>query len=180
MIYSSLAMKYAKALFEVSKESKTLEDVKNSLSEILDAIENDKEIIEILNSPLLSHSRKLEFIRALKDVVDVHPLVFNLIGLLVEKGRVYLLNTIIRTFNELYMEDKGIRVVYVKTARSMENEEKIGLRERLKSILGGEVELQVEVAPELIGGIILRYKDFMIDGSIRKILSEIRDAITSL
>lgn len=180
MIHSALAVKYAKGLFEASRETNSLEEVRRSLINISKAVEGDERIIEVLKSPILPFSKKIEFIRSLKDTLEIHPLIFNLLCILAEKRRVYLLKSIITLFNELYLESKGIKVLYVRTAKELNEEERVKLEGRLKSVFGGEIELQIEVDPSLIGGVVFKYKDFIIDGSIRRFLFEIKDKFTSL
>jgi len=108
---------------------------------------------------------KEEFIRRTSG--DLSPLVWNLVRLLNQRSRLELLPQIVERFQELLDGQRGIEHVQVLTAVEMSPDERDALRTRLSDMTGKQVEMQAFVEPEILGGLVARMGDRLIDGSTK-------------
>ncbi len=162
----SIARKYAKALFEVSKEENLSDEILREINELEKTL--DKEIMEFLSLPTVVFEHKVDLIKDLQERLRFHPFITNTLLLLVEKNKARYIPVFISYYTQLYMEEKGYVVAEVKTARELNEFEEEALKERIKEWSGKEVFLKKEVDKEIIGGIIIKIGDLLIDNSILK------------
>jgi F-type H+-transporting ATPase subunit delta len=96
---------------------------------------------------------------------ELQPLAVNLVRLLNQKNRLELLPQIAERFQELLDEQRGIAHVQVLTAVEMSGDERDALARRLSILTGKQVDIQTFVEPEILGGLVVRIGDRLIDGS---------------
>ncbi|RUM87940.1 MAG: ATP synthase F1 subunit delta, partial [Thermodesulfatator sp.] len=103
--------------------------------------------------------------------------VARFLRLLVEKKRIQYIQAIIEAYEQLVDEERGIVRAEVRAAYSLGEEEKARLAEALKKLVGKEIKLQVFEAPELLGGLVVRIGDLVLDGSVRTQLEAFKESI---
>ncbi|MFQ6103984.1 MAG: ATP synthase F1 subunit delta [Candidatus Glassbacteria bacterium] len=172
----TIARIYADALMQASEEKgerkKVLEELE-SLASLLDEHEDFRIFIE---SPQIDKSDK-------KKVIDklfkkrFHELTLNFLGVLFEKNRQNLLRKIAREYRALDDEKEGICEATITSAKPVSAELEREFVSVLEKALGTRIRLRIEVNPRLLGGIIIRYRDQVLDGSVRKKLEILRDRI---
>jgi F-type H+-transporting ATPase subunit delta len=158
--------KYAKALFDIAKEEKLTDELFRGLMELEKIL--DEEIAEFLSSPVVRFEDKLNFLKGLEERLGLHPFITNTLIVLIERDRGRLIPALPSYYAQLYMEDKGYVVAEVKTARELNDSEEEILKKKISEWAGREVFLKKEVEKELIGGIIIKIGDLLIDNSILK------------
>ena len=151
MVQTSVAKRYAQALYELA----TSEGLEGQLGEQLSQLEalwqDIPELPRFLAHPLVGTEEKEAFLReALAD--SFHPYILNLLCLLVRKKRVPLLPEIWREFLKSAEEQGRLVYVLLRAARPVPEEELARLRKRLQEVLGRRVAMVVEEAPELLAG----------------------------
>src|SRR4051812_26645624 len=107
------------------------------------------------------------------------PLARNLAGLLIERGRIGMVPQLYAAFHDRMLERRGIAVGEVTTAVPLGPEELELVRQRLKGVLGKEIEIRAVVDPEIIGGIVARVGDQLIDGSVIGQLRKLRERLVA-
>lgn len=165
--------KYARALFEVAEEENLSEKIYRDVKELEAAL--DREIIEYFALPTVQLEEKVRFLEELKERLQLHPYIINTIRLLLEKNKAKSIPLLLSHYAHLFMEAKGYVIAEIKTARKLsESEEKI-LSEKIAEWVGKEVFLKKEVDEELIGGIIIKIGDLLIDNSVLKKLKNLAE-----
>jgi F-type H+-transporting ATPase subunit delta len=158
------ARRYAQAAFELARDKGELEAWERDLHSLAAALAMP-EALAFVSSRQVAADQKAEFVRRIAG--DVTPLVWNLVRLLAAKGRLALVPQLAEAFQELLDEQRGIAHAQVTTAVALSDDERSALARRLSELTGKQVQLQVSEDPELLGGLIARIGDRLIDGSTR-------------
>jgi len=162
---------YAGALFAIADAEGDLDKVENELYSFAKALEANPELREALTDPALPVERKQAVIG---DVLggDANPNTANMLGFLVEQGRARELQRIIEQLAQIAAERRQSSLAEVRTAVELNDKQKAALRDALSAAVGRSVEVKVVVDPSVIGGVMARVGDEVIDGSIRTRLEE--------
>src|SRR6056297_1547741 len=179
MIDQQVAEKYAQALFELAQEEASLEDILAEFTELIDLVQNNQELRQMLQHPELSGQQKKEVLAELF-ASELSTTLFNFINLLVDKKRANLLVTIYQQFKKLADEEANRLAVEVKSPIELSANQLEKLRTKLESELDKEIELEVTVKPDLIGGLVLQIGDKVIDGSLLTQLENINQDLNRL
>lgn len=169
---------YADALFELCLDENTLEDTYEELKALKVIFDDNGELLELLSSPAMGEEDKHEVI---KNVFDgrVQPTTFNFLNVLSDHGRAKYFGKIYEVFRELYNDKKGIMEAEVVTAEPLSAALEAKLKAKLEAQSGKTVRLTKTIDKSIIGGIIVRYSDSELDGSLRKRLDDLRKSIDS-
>jgi F-type H+-transporting ATPase subunit delta len=169
--------RYAQAVFEMADEQGTLDRWERDLKALAEAF-NDPAVAVYFDSPQVPASQKLETANKLLGA-GAQPLARNLVGLLIERGRIRLLPQIYTAFHDRMLERQGIAVGEVTTAVPLGPEELELVRQRLGAVIGKDVEVRAVVDPDIIGGIVARVGDQLIDGSVIGQLRKLRERLVA-
>lgn len=171
---SKAARRYSKALLQSALEQDILDDVVNDVRFILATVKNSRELTVFLNSPVITPEDKKQ---ALSSIFDEHisKETRSLLRLLSEKQRENLLQDICLGFIKLYNEYKGIIQVDVTSAFELDEKEKKSLHEALIQSTGKKVEMDVQIDPDIMGGIIVKIDDTVLDGSVRHKIRKLKN-----
>jgi F-type H+-transporting ATPase subunit delta len=175
---SVVAERYASALFEVAKKKGIQEEIDGDLGLAKGLFENVK-LRKFLSSPKVGVEKKMDLLRrALKGVVN--PLVFNLFELLLDRERVAHLPEISSVFTSILEESKGIERAEVRTAIPMDEEIEKKLQRTLEEMIGKKVLLEKHVDSSLIGGVLVRMGDQLLDSTVRTRLRDMREELLAV
>ena len=158
---------YAQALFSIAEAEGALETVEDELFRFARTLETENQLRETLTDPALPVDRKKA---VLSEILGekAGPHTVSILGFLVEQGKARELGLIVEELVELAAERRKAAVAEVRTAIPLEDEQKRALAEALAKATGKTVQLKVVVDPSVIGGVVARVGDQVIDGSIRK------------
>ncbi|MFC1913173.1 F0F1 ATP synthase subunit delta [Chloroflexota bacterium] len=158
------ARRYAQAVFEIARETGELDGWQSDLSKIA-SLSKDTEFAAVMESPRVHFEDKARLLRV--QLGDVGLLALNLVSLLVVKGRLSIAGDIADGYQRLLDSHRGIEQVEVTTAVPLDADGKTKLAERLGAAIGKKVVLKPEVDASVVGGVIARVGDKLIDGSTR-------------
>lgn len=168
--------RYAAALFEATVESDCLETVLEQTTELCSLFGSLPDYIKLLSSPVVEAGTKQAVLKeAFSEVL--HPYLFNFLMLLSENGRFSDFFGIAEEFRELYDKHKGILRVTATTAVELTPELSKRLQDKLSAAMGKTIMLQNKVDPTILGGVLLRYGNTELDGSVAARLSGMRQHI---
>jgi F-type H+-transporting ATPase subunit delta len=168
-----VARSYAAALFELAERKQLHDSVLASLSELDAALHAEPLLQAFLASPTIGSAAKKDALRkALQD--RIHPLLLNFLMVLIDKRRQRLLLDIGMEYRQLLDERRGRLHVQVTLARAADESMRTELAEQLGRSLGREVIPEIHVNREILGGVIVRYGDRVLDGSLRRRLLSMR------
>lgn len=172
---SSTARRYAEAAFEVAMRDGTLERWRAELDQAAD-LAGDRRATTILANPSIPIDKRSAVLEEL--LADrVSKPVLNLLQLLLRRGRMEELPRVAAEFRRLDDERQGIVHATVTAAAELTQDEIRELTARLERSTGGRIALDVEVDPSLLGGLVVRVGDRMIDGSVRGRLERLRNQL---
>jgi F-type H+-transporting ATPase subunit delta len=167
-----IAQVYARSLFQVAKEHDKLDVVREQLADVADALNESRDLSIFFFSPYFSTQEKKDGLG--KAVVDADPTVSNFIELLIEKHRMPAIHRIRRAFDAMWREENKLLPVEITSA--IELDEKIAktIGDQIASQTGRKVDLKTSVDPNVLGGIVLRVGNSILDASIRNRLETLR------
>lgn len=173
---STVARRYAQAVFEIARDANTFEAWERDLS-VLDAVMSDPVTRGFLESPKTSETDK----RALLDkaMESAQPEAKQLTALLLERRRLSAVPEIFEQFQSLVLKEKGIVVANVTTAVPLDAAGEKMIQQQLSELVGKEVEVHTQVDPAIIGGMVARIGDNLIDGSVSNQLRRLHERLTT-
>ena len=174
MIRDTVAKRYAQAAFEIARERDSLEEWATDLA-LVGTVMTDPQAASILSSTKLALADRYRLLEAILEGID--PLVMNLARLLVAKGRVGIGSQVAEAYRDLVDEHSGIAHARVVTAVPLADAEQRVVEERLGQIMGKKVIAHLEVEPAIVGGLVARVGDRLIDGSTRSKLLALRGTL---
>jgi F-type H+-transporting ATPase subunit delta len=170
---ASLEGRYALALFELARDSRALEAVETSLGTLKQTLAQSEEFRALAASPLIGRAEKSKGALAAAEALQLDPLTRNFIGVLARNGRLARLAQVIRAFGRLAAQHRGELTATVTSARKLDSGQVDAIKSNLKQRMGREIAVDLEVNPEILGGLIVRIGSRMIDGSIRTKLNNL-------
>ncbi len=160
---SASARRYAQAVFQIANENDELESWLDDLT-VLSAALQDAELSAFLDAPQLSPSQKISVLQGtLSDTVG--PLALNLVSLLASRNLAGLMPGIVEQYQRLLDEHNGIERAEVVSAVPLDDAQRASVEELLKEMVGTEIRLTSRVDTQIIGGMVARVGDHVIDGS---------------
>jgi F-type H+-transporting ATPase subunit delta len=159
------ALRYAEAIFDLAVEGDTLDPWAGDLRAIADFIEQP-DVSGILLSGRIPRDEKRRLIEAGLSG-DVSPLALNLVRLLNDRGKLQIARDVQRRYQEMLDDRRGIAHATVTTAVALSDDERRAVTGKLSSITGKQVDITSVVDESIIGGVVARIGDQLIDGSTR-------------
>jgi F-type H+-transporting ATPase subunit delta len=163
--------RYANALFQLSKEAKVIDTVSNDLKSLEVCINSDIEILKFIQNPSIKKSLKVQFFNTVSQKLELSKLTENFIGLVIKKNRVHYILEMIRAFNNLLSELKGIKSANITSAYKLSDEEVSKIKMKLKEKFNSEFNINLLTDSSLIGGLKIQVGSQMIDSSIKNQLN---------
>jgi F-type H+-transporting ATPase subunit delta len=170
-----LADVYARSLFQVAQEQDKTDEIREQLGQFEEAIANDRGLATFFFSPYFSIEEKKDGLHKAVEGADTN--LMNFFELLIEKHRMPVIHRIRREYDGLWREENKMLPVLVTSA--VELDEKIikDLGERIGESTGRKVDLTSRVDEGIIGGIVLRVGNSILDASIRNRLEQLRKQV---
>jgi ATP synthase F1 delta subunit len=166
---------YARALFEAAKDRDVLDPVHEQLGQFVDALDESRDLTQFFFSPYFSVNEKKD---ALHSAVEgAEPTFMNFLEALLERHRMPVIFRIRAGFEQLWEEERKLLPVEVTSAVTLDEQTVSSIGESIGKQLGRTIQLSSSVDPEIIGGIVLRVGNFVLDASIRNRLEKLRQQV---
>ena len=172
---SGAAKRYAQAVLSLARDRKSLDAWQADLG-TLNALMSDPKAGQFFASPRISLREKLQLIDSA--LLNAQPEARNLARLLAERNRLGIISDLYRIYTDARLADQGIAVAEVTTAEDLSQAEQAAIAEQLKRLVGKEIEMRTKTDPAIIGGIVARVGDQLIDGSVVTRLRQLRARLT--
>jgi F-type H+-transporting ATPase subunit delta len=170
-----IARVYARSLFEVAREHGKLDEVREQLGQFADALQDNRELQVFFFSPYFSTEEKNEGLGKILDGAD--EAVLNFLELLVEKHRTPAIFRIRNAFETLWEHENKLLGVEITSAIELDDEIARRIGDQIGEQTGQRVELTKTVDPDIIGGLVLRVGNSILDASIRNRLDNLRKSV---
>ncbi|MFC2098875.1 ATP synthase F1 subunit delta [Bacteroidota bacterium] len=173
MSVGKIAVRYAKALFQSAKDKNILDQVREDMEALLDAVSGIPDIMRLLESPIIDTAKKTEVLTEIFKP-GMNSLSLDFIRMVAGKKREEYLPGMARYFIEIYKEEKGIQVATISSAVRLDNQNSEQIRQMIQAAFKSEIELEEEIKEDLIGGFILRVENKQLDASVKGKLARIK------
>jgi F-type H+-transporting ATPase subunit delta len=170
-----IAAVYARSLFQVAKEADKLDEIRAQLGEFADALADSHELQVFFFSPYFSTHEKEEGLDRALEGAD--PLFENFLKLLIENHRMPVLFRVRRAFEDLWREENKLLPVQITSAVELDQGTVEQIGERIAEQTGRKIDLAAEVQPDILGGIVVRVGNSILDASIRNRLEQLRKQV---
>lgn len=169
-----LASRYAKSILNLAVETGQLDTVLKDMKVIEAAVENNRELELLLESPIIKADKKKSVLNAVFANM-VSELTLKFINLMVSKGRERNLASVAKSFEQLYNQRSGIQEVQVVTATEVTPEVRQMIEAKAAQLAPGkQIKMNLSVDPDLIGGFIIEVGDVRYDASVRRELNNLK------
>ncbi len=167
-----LAQVYARSLFQVAQEQGKLDELREQLGQFADALDQHRELAVFFFSPYFSSQEKRDALGTLLDGAD--EIFINFLSLLIENHRMPVIFRIRQEYQRLWDEENKTLPVQITSAIALDDATTENLGKTIGERAGRKVTLAARVDPDILGGVIIRVGNSILDASIRNRLEQLR------
>ncbi len=167
-----IAEVYGRSLFAVAQEHGKLDEIREQLGQFADALQDNRDLAVFFFSPYFSTLEKKDGLK--KTVEGADPTLINFLELLIDKHRTPAVFRIRRYYDGLWEQENKVLPVQISTATTLDDAVVKQIGDRISKDTGQRIELTAEVDPDILGGIVLRVGNSILDASIRNRLDNLR------
>ena len=172
MIKSQVGRRYSKAIFEIAEEKNQVKEIYEMLNSAMVLYRTDKEFKNFILNPLIDSEQKKSVLNKIfgKDNSDN----LNILLYILDKGRMNCIKYIVAEYLKIYYRKNRILDVKATFTKELTDEQKKKLIDKLSQKTGKEINLEIKIDKNILGGGVIRIGDKIIDGSIRRELDNWR------
>ncbi|SDI93412.1 F0F1 ATP synthase subunit delta [Aliiruegeria lutimaris] len=176
-ISSSIAGRYALAVFELAKDEGKLAALEADTDALSAAVDASEDLRAMVGSPIYSRDQQLAAITAVAEAMGLDGTTKNTLALMASKRRLFVLPQLLAALRAMIAEEKGEVTAEVTSATALNEAQASAVAEMLKSRFGKDIKLNSTVDESLIGGLIVKVGSKMIDTSVRAKLASLQNAM---
>jgi len=170
-----IAAVYARSLFEVAKEQDKLDTIREQLGAFADALNDTRELQVFFFSPYFSTTEKQDGLD--RAVSDADPILVNFLKLLIENHRTPVIFRVRRVFDELWLQENKRLPVQVTSAVALDTATVTLIGDRIAEQTGQKIDITSTVDSDILGGLVVRVGNSILDASIRNRLEQLRKQV---
>ncbi|HPD33857.1 MAG TPA: ATP synthase F1 subunit delta [Bacteroidota bacterium] len=178
MTEKRIAKRYAKALFLLAQDEQKMEIIHNNIIYIKSILQSSRELSLLLKNPIINPNKK---IKILEDVFgsNVEDIIIKFLIFVVKKNRANLLSNILVEFIDMYNEANNLIEVEIISAHPLNEQSKEKIIGSISNLINKNVIPKYKVNPKIIGGIQLKFADFLYDASVKKQLETLNNILSN-
>ena len=176
-ITSGMAGRYATALFELALEEKSIDAVKRDLDRFDAMLADSEDLRRLVRSPVFSADEQSKALAAVLEKAGISGLAANFLQLVAQNRRLFAVRDMIKAYRALVARHKGEVTAQVTVAEKLSDAHLTALKDALKAVTKQEVQIDVNVDPAIIGGLVVKLGSRMVDSSLRTKLNSIKFAM---
>ncbi len=170
-----IAEVYARSLFEVASEHDVVDDVREQLGQFADALNGERQLTVFFFSPYFSTVEKKEGLQRMLD--DPDEIFMNFLEALAERHRMPVIFRVRQRYEEMWRQEHKLLPVQITSAVELDESTVKNIGDRIGEQTSRQVELTSSVDPDILGGIVLRVGNFILDASIKNRLEALRKQV---
>ena len=170
-----IATVYARSLFEAAEDQDKLDEIREQLGEFADALDEDRRLQVFFFSPYFSTQEKVDGLRRAVDGAE--PIFLNFLELLLENHRMPVIFRVRREFDRLWLQENKLLPVTVTSAVPLDDATVKHIGDRIAEQTSRRIDLSSSVDPDILGGIVVRVGNSVLDASIRNRLEKLRKQV---
>jgi ATP synthase F1 delta subunit len=172
-----IAAVYARSLFEVARDQGKLDEIREQLGQFADALDANRELAVFFFSPYFSTQEKENGLESL--LIGAEPALMNFLKLLIENHRMPFIFRVRRGYDALWREEHRLLPVQVTSAIELDPKTIEQIGEQIGAAASREVQLTASVDPDILGGLIVRVGNSILDASVRNRLEQLRKQVVA-
>ena len=172
---SNITNVYAQALFEAARDAGTLEATAADLTAFTEAMRDSRELTAVMFNPRIDSATKKKVVAELTEGGD--RIFVNGINLIIDKRHADLLFDVQEQFQRLLQKEQQVVEVEITSAVELPEETRAGIRKRIEDAIGSKVDIEETVSADIIGGLVLRFGDVIVDSSLKAKLDQLRSRL---
>ena len=172
-----IAQVYARSLFEVAREQDKLDEIREQLGQFADALADDHDLQVFFFSPYFSTQEKQDGLD--RAVTGADEALVNFLKLLIENHRMPVIFRVRRNYDGLWEEENQLLPVSVTSAVELDEATVREIGDRIAEQTGRKVDLSASVEPDILGGIVVRVGNSVLDASVRNRLEQLRKQVAT-
>jgi F-type H+-transporting ATPase subunit delta len=176
-IVSGMAGRYATALFDLARETNSIDAVKADLERFDALVGESADLNRLVRSPVFSAAEQLQALSAVLERAGIGGLAAKFLKLVTTNRRLFAARDMVRGYRELVALHKGEATAEITVAERLKDDHVAALRSALKAVSGKDVDLNIKIDPAIIGGLVVKLGSRMVDSSLRTKLNAIRHAM---
>ena len=177
MSYEAIGRRYARAIFDIGKETKTLPQLVKDIGSFAGVYASSEELRGVLSNPLVEEPAREALLREIAQRMNISELGLSSLRLLTKRRRLDAVADVARELERLVDDDAGVLRASVTSAAPLSETYLGKLRAELEKATGKKVVIVHRQDPSLVAGVVTRIGDRVVDGSVRARLSSFRDAL---
>ena len=166
MIKSQVGRRYSKAIFEIAEEKNQVKEIYEMLNSAMVLYRTDKEFKNFILNPLIDNEQKKSVLNEIFGKDNSENL--NILLYILDKGRMNCIKYIVAEYLKIYYRKNRILDVKATFKKELTDEKKKKLINKLSQKTGKEINLEIKIDKDILGGGIIKIGDKIIDGSIRR------------
>ena len=166
MIKSQVGRRYSKAIFEIAEEKNQVKEIYEMLNSAMVLYRTDKEFKNFILNPLIDNEQKKSVLNEIFGKDNSENL--NILLYILDKGRMNCIKYIVAEYLKIYYRKNRILDVKATFTKELTDEQKKKLINKVSQKTGNEINLEIKIDKDILGGGIIKIGDKIIDGSIRR------------
>lgn len=172
-----IAKRYAKALYDLGKEEGKEKLFLDELKSVTRVMGESADLKSILESPLYDIILKKKILKEVASKMALSAYAVNFMNILLDKDRFFVLNEILDAYNQILDEVSGRVKARIVCASSLDENQLKLVAQTLSRVVKKEVDVDVQVEPSLIGGMIAEVEGMIYDGSVKTQISKLKQSL---
>jgi len=177
LIDLTVSRRYAKALLMLGQEDGKYKEYGEELTGFAQLLEREPELKDALLNPIHGMEERRKLLLRIVDLLKLSTVVGNFVKLLFDKHRLRAVEGIAQVYQQLVDDIENVKRARVKAAIALDEATQERLRQGLEKLTKSKVVMEVEEDPTIIGGIVARVGDLVLDGSVRTQLSSLKESL---
>ena len=173
----AIARRYANALLLIGKEDGQAEAYRQELVSLSELLEKEMELERVISNPLYDISSRRKVLEIVIGKLDLSRVTISFIMFLFDKGRIGFIRNISDYYEKLADELKGVARAELISATDLSTEAVDKIRRSISDMIGKEVILDAKQDPGIIGGVVTRIGDLVLDGNIKTQLLNMKESL---
>ncbi|MEM8986355.1 MAG: F0F1 ATP synthase subunit delta [Pseudomonadota bacterium] len=174
---AGVAGRYALALFELAEETNAIDALAQELSDLKGVLDGSDDLTRLIKSPVIARADQEKAIDAVLEKAGASALARNFIGVVAKNRRLFALPDIIKAFGTLVAAHRGEVAASVVSAGALSDSQAARVKSEIEAAIGRSVNLEREVDPALLGGLVVKVGSRMIDSSLRTKLTRLKSVM---
>jgi F-type H+-transporting ATPase subunit delta len=179
MLKGAVAERYARALFEIASEKGLIDKVEQELTGFREAMEVSQDLRRLFYHPQVPSGVKKEVTKEVLGA-DAEPCTVNFVNVVLDARREIFFKDILAEYTRLVDETRNVVEVEVTSAVEVTSDDKDGLIEALSKVTGKDVRVGYQVKPEILGGLVVKIGNRVIDSSITRQLERLKNQVREI